>query len=172
MAKLCPTILALLVGVTAASGQSPEAKVSPDVSTELAKLNKAVREIADLLAKQTKGQKVDLLMKRLELASSKIGQLEQRERSLQSEKTNAEDETNRIETELKLIQTQADTAASESQRPDLAATLARGEVELKRLADRIQSISQEIGDIENVLATQREELKGWQQVVDRTLGNF
>jgi chromosome segregation ATPase len=170
MPKLRTTILALLFGFTVASGQSPDAKVSLDLSTEIAKLNKAVREIADLLAKQTEGQKVELLMKRVELASSKLSQLEQRESSLQSEKMNIEDQAYRLVTEMKLIQDRVPASPDESQRLDLETTLARGEAEGKRLADRVQSLSQQIGDVENQLTAQREELKTWQQVVDRSLG--
>lgn len=165
-------IAVLLLGASPGSGQPPKTDEGPEISGELAKLNIAVREIADLLAKQSEGQKLELLMKRLELASAKATQSEQRQRSLQSEKTKTEDEKQRTETTLRQIQYQADTQLSPDEKAGLQAATERADVDLKRTTSRLQSLAQEIAEIDAALATQREELRDWQRVLDRGLSSF
>ena len=162
----------LLLAATPESLPQSTPSGTADISGELAKLNQAVREIADLLAKQSEGQKLDLLMKRLDLASAKATQLEQRQRSLQAEKTSIEDQRNQIDGAIKEFQAQAQTQASESRRPELQAAVDRAEIQLKGFASRLQSLSQEIAETETQLAAQREELKEWQRTIDRRLSGL
>jgi chromosome segregation ATPase len=171
-ARLPLVLVALFLGATAAPAQSAKTESGSDVSVELAKLNKAVREIADALAKQAAGQKLDLLMKRIELSSSRIGEGEQRLRTLKSETAKAEDEKRKLETEIEMVQAHLESQPDQTRKPERDAFFARGEADLKRLASKLQSLAQETGEAEAALATQREELRQWQGFVDRALTSF
>ena len=171
-ARLPLVLFALFLGAAAAPAQSAKTDSSSDVSVELAKLNKAVREIADALAKQAAGQKLDLLMKRIELGSSRIGQGEQRLRALKSETANAEDEKRKIETEVQAVQAHFESQPDQTRKPERDAFFAGREADLKRLALKLQSLAQETAEAEALLATQREELRQWQLFVDRALSSF
>ena len=43
---------------------------------------------------------------------------------------------------------------------------------LKRLAPRIQALGQEIAALEGSLATEQEDLRGWQRLLDKGLNSF
>jgi predicted nuclease with TOPRIM domain len=106
----------------------------PAVSGELAKLNKAVREIADSLAKQAAGQKLDLLMKRIELGSARVGEGEQRLRLLKAETAKVEDEKRKIEAEVQAVQSHFESPPDQTRKPERDAFFAGREADLKRLA--------------------------------------
>ena len=163
------TVLAVLLG---GSAEAPGAKASPDLSTELVKLNKAVREIADLLAKQAEGQKLDLLMKRIEMTSSKVAQLEQRVRGIHAERDGAEEEARQLEMQTRQAQDAMSAQTDETRRTELSTSLERLDAAVKRATARGDSLSQELVEVENQLAAQRRELAEWQRVVDRRLGAF
>jgi hypothetical protein len=162
----------VLLVAGAALAQTPPTPADGDVRAELAKLNQAVREIAALLAKQTEGQKLELLMKRVELASSRAGASEARLRSLQSEKTNLEEERVQFEARTKEITERLESETSETARTEMEMFLRRSQAEGKRLAGRLQSVSQEVSELENLVASQREEAREWQRTLDRRLSGF
>jgi len=170
--RLSSLLLGVFLFSAVASGQVAKPDASADVSDELAKLNKSVREIADLLAKYAEGQKVSLLMKRAELGAANVARLEERLRSLRSEKNNAEDEKQKLESELDAIRGQADSPQFENRRQEVQAYIARGEANAKRLTSRIQAIDAEIGEVEATMTKEREELRQLERQLYRGLTGF
>jgi chromosome segregation ATPase len=168
--KVPVLLLGFVLGSGVAAALSAQPDSSPDLSSEIAKLNKTVREITDLLAKHAEMQKVDLLMKRVELASAAVGRLEDRLRSMKAERTSVEDERHRLEAELAETRAHADTGELDNRRPEVQGFLARGEENLKRLTARVQAIGSDIADAESLLANQREELRQLQRQLDQALG--
>jgi phage-related minor tail protein len=168
-ATLGAMVLALLMGAPAAPASTVPPQAATDVPAELAKLSKAVRDIADLLAKQSEGQKLDLLMKRVELTSTKIAQLEQRQRNLRAEKDGAEDEERQLEAQVKQLQDGIPAQTDEARRGEMSANVERYEAAIKRAAARADAVAGELTDVDSQLATQKRELQQWQNFVDRRL---
>lgn len=165
----------LFIGILLAAGASAQTVPSTpdgDLPAELARLTKSVREIADLLAKQTETQRLDLFMKRIELSSARVGQLEQSLRSLQSERTSLEEQSQGMELELQRLQAHAESGGTEVPHAELESATKRAEALRKRFGSRLQALGQEIAELEGRLSTQREELREWQRVVDRRLSSF
>jgi chromosome segregation ATPase len=170
--KRAVLLIAVLLAAAVAKGQTPPKEQGGDLRSELTKLNKSVREIADLLAKQAEGQKLDLLMKRIELSSTRVGQMEQRLRSLQTERTDLEEQRQGMEMQLQELQASAESGASEVSRAELEAALGRAESHRKHFASRLQAVGQELTELEGRLSSQQEELRGWQRFVDKRLSSF
>ena len=157
--------LALLPMAVSAQNVSP----AGDVAAELAKVNATLKEIVALLSRQSDLQSVDLLMKRVQLADGQAADLERRRRSTQDELRGLESERNNVEMRLKMFGSRAEHADAEKVEGSLAIMTEQAERDLKRIRQRIGQLAPEIAALEGDLATRREELRSWQQDLDRRL---
>lgn len=168
--KASSVLLGLLLAGGVAVGQAARPEPPPDLMTELATLNKTMREIADLLAQEVGARKVDLLMKRVELASAAIARSEDRVRFLRSERDAVETEKRKLESERDMIRSHRESGGLDgSRQEDVDAYLSRMDADLKRLSSKLQAASADLADAENHLTEERETYRQLQRELDRRI---
>lgn len=141
-------------------GQAPEA---PDVAAELAELNDTMRELRDLLVRQLEAQSLDLMLKRAELASTEVSQLESRLRSAEATQASLEDERRRLTTRMEGFRDQ------DLENPEIRMMERQFAQELEILDERLRDGQARIADISARLARKQEDLRAWQMTLDRRL---
>lgn len=87
-------VLLMLAPISVRGEEAPGA--ADPVVAELAKLNGTLREIAALLRKQGEAQDLDLLMKRLQLAETRLADSEKALKSAESERRSLEEERSQL----------------------------------------------------------------------------
>ena len=161
-------VVAVAVAVLMITGQTVLAQVATkgeDASArELAKLNATMREVADLLTKQVAQGHLDLLMKRTQMALDQVERVEALLRQAQDEKTSVEADRTRLEREREIVAAQEKMPAAERE-----AALTGIDAESKRLALRQSALEGQIVELQNRITERRDELRGWQALLDRRL---
>ena len=140
---------------------------------EVARLNRTLERIADLLATQVDTQQIDLGMKRLEMLTSRLERSEGELRTLRSNRSSLETEEISLEeqrgqAELRLESGEVDEARDENVR----AFFRQMDRQLERVRGELDELGRQIAELENQVATQRRDLRGWQEFVDRRLGGL
>lgn len=160
-----PAVIGLVCLVTICAplwGQAPEAE-APDVATELAELNRTMRELRDLLVRQLETQSLDLMLKRAELASTEVSQLESRLRSAEASQASLEDERRRLTTRMEGFREQ------DVENPEIRLMERQFAQELEILDERLRDGQARIADLSARLARKQEDLRAWQMTLDRRL---
>ncbi len=157
-----------MTATVASLAQAQESAVKTpetEVVQQLAQINTALREIAVTLARQVEHSRLDLIMKRTQIALGDVERSEAQLQTLETERTTLEDQRSRLAEQAETIAaTTEDIPATE--RDALNAEIAG---EQKRVAQRLRVLEGQIVDLENRLAARREELRDWQAVLDRRL---
>jgi len=158
-------LLALAIPVAIQAQEAQEAQ-GGDVAVELARINANLEKIASLLSRMDEAEGLDLLMKRVQLASARIGEDERRLRSVESELRSLESEKEALVFQHEIAETRAvDDPGSEAE-----ATVRMIERQQKWIRERISELSLEVNELRNRLVERERDLEGWQQIVDRRLG--
>lgn len=160
--------LALLVPAEGRGQEATTTMTEPAAIRELAQINASLREIAATLARQAEQSRLDLLLKRTQMALGELERSEAQLLTLENERTSLEDQRARLAEQAEAVEVRlADAEAA--QRDAMAADI---EGEQKRLAQRLRALEGQIADLQNRTAARREELRGWQAVVDRNLAGL
>jgi uncharacterized protein (DUF3084 family) len=152
----------------AAEGEEPLERAA--LTTELATLNATLAEIKVLLERITETQGLDLLMKRMELSSTQVVEIEKRLREAESERATVEDENIRLEMNMQAYTVELESGAMEASAEQIEAFTARHEAEVALRESRLRSLDDEIAMLHNRLSTKQRGLEDWQDYVDRRLG--
>ncbi|HEX9670215.1 MAG TPA: hypothetical protein VGC93_12120 [Thermoanaerobaculia bacterium] len=140
------------------------------VVEELAKLNATLREIAGLMKKQEELQRVDLLIKRVQMTAGQLTDAERQLKTAESELRSLDHEKGELEGRLAML------SASDGKAEDLSpeqseVIVARIDEELKRVRQRSSELRGEVEELRNRIAAREHELRDWQAVIDRRLGS-
>jgi chromosome segregation ATPase len=161
-------LIGVLAVIAAGPGRAQEPAAAPAevaVVQELAQIHASLREIAATLARQAEQSRLDLLIKRTQMALGELERSEAQLQALENERTNLEDQRARLAEQAEAMASRSEDVTAE-QREALAAEI---DGEQKRLAQRLRTLDGQIADLQNRTAARREELRGWQAVVDRSL---
>jgi chromosome segregation ATPase len=145
------------------SGQEPAA-----VAAELGRLNATLERIAGLLERQLQGQRLDLMLKRVDGASRQVDALEGELGRLRSGRSSLVDERFRMQSRLEAMVTEVEHSDPEAL-PAYEAMSREAERGLKHLDTRIAETDARILELENELARRSGDLQALQDRLDREL---
>ncbi len=164
-------LLALAPALMAAA--EDQAQPAPTIEGELARLNRTLERIVGLLERQVEGQQLELTMRRIEVASSLSRSLAEELRRAREQRAAHEEERTRVQGRLASL-AEAIESGDESVFGTSPAQLKQYTdqmgLELKLATDRIRDLDLRIAELENELASRRQEIRAWQDLVDRRLG--
>lgn len=169
--SLCLALLALCAAPVAVRAQpgAPEAFTAPaGLAAELQLLNSTLARIAALLERQLEGQRLDLRLKRLEVASRQVESLEDDLARARSSRTSLADQRFQMQSRLEMMSTEVDQSSSEAL-PMYEAMTREIERHLKLLDTRVAELDARILELENELTRRRDDLQALQDRLDREL---
>jgi chromosome segregation ATPase len=157
--------LALLVSAECRGQEATTGTTESAVTRELAQINAALREIGVTLARQAEHSRLDLLMKRTQMAAGELERSEAQLQAFENERASLEDQRSRLGEQAEAVETRMpDAPATERD-----AVRAEIEGEQRRIAQRLRTLEGQIAELQNRIAVRRDELRGWQAVLDRRL---
>lgn len=169
--SVCLAFLALCAVPIAARAQpgAPEVSAAPaGVAAELQLLNSTLARIAALLERQLEGQRLDLRLKRLEVASRRVDALEDDLSRARSSRTSLADERFGMQSRLEMMATEVEQSDSDSL-PMYEAMTRQAERQMKLLDTRLAELDARILELENELTRHRDDLQAFQDRLDREL---
>lgn len=162
-------VLAAPAAAIRAQQEPPDAPDQPAaVAVELQRLNGTLSRIAELLERQLEGQRLDLRLKRLEVASRRVDALESDLARLRSSRESLANEQFGMQSRMETMATEVEQADPDSL--PMYETMARQlERFLERRGTRIAELDARILEIENELTGRRADLQALEDRLDREL---
>jgi chromosome segregation ATPase len=166
--------LAGALPAAAATAQGPA--VTPDgaLLAEVSSLNRSMEEIVGLLEEFLKRQQADLLMKRIQISTRGLTELERRLDGAKDERRHIEDEIQMVRQAVERLE---EEARAEEDQPGLEeGSEDRREQEsmmgghLKLLEERLQTAEIRVLELEDDLGDRLDNLAAWEELVDKALG--
>lgn len=174
-AALVLLALPLVSALPASAQQEPaptavaENAGAEDAGAELARIRVTLERIADLLERQTEGQRVELAMRRLDVESQRALRLEREIATLQSNRESLEDERFRMQSTLLAMTREAERPGTGMTEEDLANVREQSELQIGMVNARIGELDRRLQELQNQLADRRETVRSWESFVDRRL---
>jgi chromosome segregation ATPase len=174
MQRLAPVAVLLVISMSGAAPTTAQsATVDPaDLTAGLAQLNATLLEMKELLAIQIETQGLDLLLKRSELVSTQVAQLESLLRSAESTRTSLEDELRHMKIEQEMMETQMRSGSMDAEAFEIEAYSRQIEERIEHARDRLRQAEREVVNLQSRLDAKQRDLDDWQDVVDRRLSNI
>jgi hypothetical protein len=169
-ALLAATTLAV---APAALPEQSQADQSPDLAKEIRDLNRSIQDIASLLREQLKKQQADVLMKRMEISGRALSELEQELRGAVAERNSLSDGLKEVQARMDQLKDEATLGSPAGSRPPDPGLIHEGaELALRErlVKERLAAAEQRVSELENDVAKRRDEIKGWEELVDTQLG--
>lgn len=138
------------------------------MAAELGRLNATLQQIAGLLERQLQGQRLDLMLKRVDVANQQVDSLEGEIGRLQSKRTSLADEHFAVRSRLETMATEVELSEPESL-PAYEAMVRQLEQGLKHVETRITEMDARILEVENELVRRQGDLQVLQDRLDRDL---
>ena len=164
-----PVILSLLVASPAPGQNEPLDPRSLDLQGEIQLLNRNIERIATLLERSVEGQQLELLIQRVEMASSRLSLAEQTLHSAKSSRANLDDEKRELEMRLDQLAGQLDTGEIDMSLEDMERYTQELGLQLKLLNERVRDADRQIIELENEVMNQRDNVRDWQDYIDEKL---
>jgi chromosome segregation ATPase len=164
----------LFAATLVAAGPAPSQEVdlltpAPEsVAGQLDRLNRTLTRIAELLERHIEGQRQEVSLKRLELATRRVETLESELARARSDLTSLEDNGYFVRSELETLASQAERSDPESL-PALEDQVQETERTLRLVEERVKQRVQRILELENELTRRRQDLEALQDRLDREL---
>jgi hypothetical protein len=163
----------VLIGTTALFGQATTSDpLVSDVADQLAKLNATLVEIADLLERALEGQRLGLVMERIQLSASRSANAEERLLTARTARDDLEEQKTKMKGQLEIFADRLDMGQIDMPAEDIEAMADESALQLELLESRIKSLDREIMVLENTLSRYQQELVDWQTLVDRRLNDY
>ncbi len=142
------------------------------VPEQLAHLNATLEHISQLLERQLDGQKLELLLRRVEIGNRRVTSLEQELERADGDKRAMEDQRYRLRAQIDSM-TQELQAMSpselEEKRQEYRHRLQNAQTELNVIDVRHQEATQRVLDLQNELEGRKHDLQGLKDLLDRQL---
>lgn len=172
--------IALTVGVLAvaavlAAGSPPQAEPPTDqeLVEEVRKLNGTLERMGILLEDFLDRQRVDMLMKRIEIKSRRLAPMEEELRQVRTRRESLQEEVKMIRMELERFEGDAE----DPDNPDREASKELARQMRAQLEPRAEMVQDSIGDLdlrivemETAILSRRDEIQAWEELVDKELG--
>ena len=167
------TSLAALLGTTTLFGQDAAPQpVAAEVPAQLAQLNQTLAEIADLLERNLEGQRLGLVMARIQLSSGRSTRAEERLATARATRADLQNQKAKMEGQLQIFADQMELGQVDMRPEQIEVMADESALQLDLLKKRIRGIDREIMELENALARYQQDLDDWQTLVDRQLSDY
>lgn len=169
------TFACLTAGWLAVAAAPPAAAQQPladpsvaGVRLELAALNETLERIETLILRHLEGQKLNLVLQRIEVTAARIARDERELQSLRAESRSIDDERRRSTLALEDAEERLPLFDPEGDEIQQARRfIEESEIHLRRLDERQAEIDSRAALLENGLASMRREMEDWQDYFDR-----
>jgi hypothetical protein len=161
-------VVALAVAPVAALAQPSSPPPPAAEAAELARINASLREVLSLLRQQSEVQSTELLMKRVQLAESRLAESNNRLRAATAERRALETAKASLEGRIELIAARMAQSTTEGS-PEIEAMSRQVIVEQRRIQQRLSALAEETGKLESEVSSQSADLASWQDALDRAL---
>ena len=165
---LCLTAALTMPGLTHAQ----DAAELAGIRQELAQLNETLSALLDAFTRQTEGQKLQLLLQRMEITSQRAATLEAELTSARATRSSLQDQLARSQEHLENFNNELSSGAREISSEEADGYNRSMLFEIGRQQESLRDADARIAELENRLATARRELEEWQSYVDRELGGL
>lgn len=177
--RVLPFAAAVLVVLapTPVTGAQPPAPVpqgvsEPALGQELAGIRAALDQIAGLLRRQLEEQRLELILRRVDLAEARLTPLEGALRGARDQRLGVDQERKQLEARLEQLARQVeedDEAVRDMPEGDILRFTSELTLEIRLLGDRLRDLDLRIVEMENEIATDRDLVRRWIDLVDRRL---
>jgi hypothetical protein len=165
--------LTALLGATALLGQEANPQpVAAEVPAQLAQLNQTLAEIADLLERNLEGQRLGLVMARIQLSSGRSVKAEEQLATARATRADLQNQKARMEGQLQIFADQMDMGQVDMPPEQIEVMADESALQLDLLKKRIRGMDREIMQLENALARYQQDLDDWQALIDRHLSDY
>lgn len=143
---------------------------------ELRDLNDTLGELVTLLRRQVESDSADLLLRRVQLMTSRIAPLEQELRGARGEVDGLQGELDEIEVAATNFEAQLEREIADGQITEERARSLREQQypgldqRREQLGERLWTARQRVIDLEQTLEARRAEIETWEGEIDRYLG--
>lgn len=175
---MLPALLGITLAVVVAAPAAAETPAPADPAARLVQevgaLNRNLERVATLLEEFLAKQEMDMLMKRIEFKSRRLSPLEQELRDARQERSRREEERSSLRVQLEEMERALEDEETEGAgAPHIEwtpTTKALMETRMTFLRDALDALDLRIMELENDLASRREEIEGWEEFLDKEMG--
>jgi chromosome segregation ATPase len=173
-----PALLGITLAVVVTAPAAVETPAPADPAARLVQevgaLNRNLERVATLLEEFLAKQEMDMLMKRIEFKSRRLSPLEQDLRNARQERSRREEERSSLRVQLeemeRALEDEETEGAGASHIEWPPGTKVQMETRMTFLRDALDALDLRIMELENDLASRREEIEGWEEFLDREMG--
>ena len=167
------TSLAALLGATTMFGQEAAPQpVAAEVPAQLAQLNQTLAEIADLLERNLEGQRLGLVMARIQMSSGRSTGAEEQLATARTTRADLQNQKAKMEGQLQIFADRMDTGQVDMTAEQIEVMADESALQIYLLKKRIRRMDREIMELENALARHQQDLDDWQALIDRHLSEY
>ena len=162
-----------LLGATALLGQDGNPQpVAAEVPAQLTQLNQTLAQIADLLERNLEGQRLGLVMARIQISSGRSTRAEEQLATARATRADLQNQKAKMEGQLQIFADQMDLGQVDMPPEQIEVMADESALQLDLLKKRIRGMDREIMELENALARYQQDLDDWQTLVDRHLSDY
>jgi hypothetical protein len=136
---------------------------------EMAALNESMREAVALMRAHLEAQKMQLLMRRIEIRHQGLIGLEEELRKNIGERNSVTEELDQLQLSMGTLDQRIEDEAGLPQGGEWRLMRGEMEVRIKVLKDRQYRLDQKVIDLENELNDRRAEIEEWEEAIDAAL---
>lgn len=165
--------LTALIGASALVGQEAAPQpIEAEVPVQLARLNQTLSEIADLLERNVEGQRLGLVMARIQLSSERSARAEEQRATARATRADLQNQKAKMEGQLQIFAERMDMGQVDMPAEQIEAMADESALQFKLLEGRIKALDREIIELENALSRYQRDQNDWQALIDRRLRDY
>ena len=165
--------LTALLGATALLGLDANPQpVAAEVPAQLKQLNQTLAQIAALLERNLEGQRLGLVMARIQISSGRSTRAEEQLATARATRADLQNQKAKMEGQLQIFADQMDLGQVDMPPEQIEVMADESALQLDLLKKRIRGMDREIMELENALAHYQQDLDDWQTLVDRHLSDY
>ena len=165
--------LTALLGATALLGLDANPQpVAAEVPAQLKQLNQTLAQIAALLERNLEGQRLGLVMARIQISSGRSTRAEEQLATARATRADLQIQKAKMEGQLQIFADQMDLGQVDMPPEQIEVMADESALQLDLLKKRIRGMDREIMELENALAHYQQDLDDWQTLVDRHLSDY
>jgi len=165
--------LTALLGATALLGLDANPQpVAAEVPAQLKQLNQTLAQIAALLERNLEGQRLGLVMARIQISSGRSTRAEEQLATARATRADLQNQKAKMEGQLQIFADQMDLGQVDMPPEQIEVMADESALQLDLLKKRIRGMDREIMELENALARYQQDLDDWQTLVDRHLSDY
>jgi chromosome segregation ATPase len=159
---LVPVALIVTIGIAPASGQDAPPATPEEVVRELAGIRASLDELVTLLSTMRRNQDADLILRRIEMHERRLAPLERRLDANKRDQLNTEQSIGDIQNWVRQAEERILDVEREGREEvplEMRHEVDRGQTELERLAEKLETLRRQQIEIENSMFAGRDDVE-------------